>query len=66
MTVFEWVLVGNLFISLYLAYVVYDQKQELEDLGEIFGMQSEIIGRFIRKISAEKVAAGEWTHDETF
>ena len=66
MTVSEWVLIINLFIGLYLAYVTYKQGQDLEDLEEAFMMQSEIVGRFIRKIAAEKVASGEWTEHETF
>lgn len=66
MTVFEWILVVNLFISLYLAYTTYRQGQELEELEELFGMQAEVIGRFVRKIAAEKVASGEWTENETF
>jgi hypothetical protein len=66
MTIFEWILVGNLFITLYLAYVTYNTQKELEYLEELFGMQSEVIGRFVRKIADEKVAAGEWTEHETF
>jgi hypothetical protein len=66
MTIFEWILVGNLFITLYLAYVTYKTASDLEDLEEAFVMQAEIIGRFIRKIAAEKVEAGEWTEHETF
>ena len=66
MSIFEWVLVGNLFITLYLSYVVYETKRDVEDLEEAFLMQAEIIGRFIRKIAAEKVAAWEWTEHETF
>lgn len=66
MTIFEWLLVINLFIALYLAYTTWQTQRELEDLEEIFAMQSEIIGRFIRKIADEKVEAGEWTEHETF
>jgi beta-xylosidase len=66
MTIFEWILVVNLVLGLYLAYVTYKTASDLEDLEEAFVMQAEIIGRFIRKITAEKVEAGEWTEHETF
>jgi hypothetical protein len=66
MTIFEWILVANLVLGLYLAYVTYQLQQELDELGEIFGMQSEINARFMRKIVKEKLDSGEWTEHETF
>lgn len=66
MTMFEWILVINLFITLYLAYTNWSTQRQLEELEEIFAMQAEIIGRFIRKIANEKVESGEWTEHETF
>ena len=66
MTIIEWVLVVNLFISLYLAYRVYSTQSELEELEDLFEAQAEIIGRFINKIAKEKLDSGEWTPNETF
>lgn len=66
MTIFEWILIANLVLGLYLAYVTYQQGQELDELGELLGMQSEVYGRFMKKIIAERLASGEWTEHETF
>ena len=66
MTIFEWILIVNLVLGLYLAYVTYQQGQELDELGELLGMQSEVYGRFMKKIIAERLASGEWTEHETF
>jgi len=66
MTIFEWILVGNLVLGLYLAYVTYQLQQELDELGELLGMQAEVSARFMRKIVKEKLDSGEWTEHETF
>ena len=66
MTIFEWILIANLVLGLYIAYVTYQQGQELDELGELFVMQSEINARFMKKIVAEKLDSGEWTEHETF
>jgi hypothetical protein len=66
MAIFEWILIANLVLGLYIAYVTYQQGQELDELGELFVMQSEINARFMKKIVAEKLASGEWTEHETF
>ena len=66
MTIFEWILIGNLVLGLYLAYVTYQQGQELDELGELFGMQAEVSARFMKKIVKEKLDSGEWTEHETF
>lgn len=65
MNVFEWVLVVNLFISLYLSYVVYSLSRDLEDLDEILDRQFQIIGAFMNRVIKEKVDAGEWSPHET-
>lgn len=65
MTVFEWVLVGNLFISLYLTYVVWDTRRELEYFEHLLDEQVQIFGAFMRKVIKEKVDAGEWSLHET-
>ena len=66
MTIFEWILIANLVLGLYLAYVTYQQGQELDELGELFVMQSEVNARFMKKIVKEKLDSGEWTEHETF
>lgn len=66
MTIFEWILIGNLVLGLYLAYVTYQLQQELDELGELLGMQAEVSARFMRKIVKEKLDSGEWTEHETF
>ena len=35
MTIFEWILIANLVLGLYIAYVTYQQGQELDELGEL-------------------------------
>lgn len=66
MTIFEGVLIANLVLSLYLAYVTYKQGQDLDEITELFGMQAEISARFMKKIVKEKLDSGEWTEHETF
>lgn len=65
MTVFEWVLVGNLFITLYLTYVVWDTRRDIEYMEEVLEGQFNIIGAFMSKITKEKIDAGEWSPHET-
>lgn len=65
MTVFEWVLVGNLFVSLYLAYIVWDTSRDIEYMDEVLDRQFQIIGAFMGRITKEKVDAGEWSPHET-
>ena len=65
MTVFEWVLVGNLFMTLYLAYVVYDSNRDMFYLEEMLDEKFQIIGAFMNKVTREKVDAGEWSPHET-
>jgi uncharacterized membrane protein len=66
MTIFEGILIANLVLSLYLAYVTYKQGQDLDEITELFGMQAEISARFMKKIVKEKLDSGEWTEHETF
>jgi len=66
MTTFEGILIANLVLSLYLAYVTYKQGQDLDEITELFGMQAEISARFMKKIVKEKLDSGEWTEHETF
>lgn len=66
MTVFEWILIANLVLGLYLAYVTYKQGQDLDEITELFALQAELSGRFMKKIVKEKLDSGEWTEHETF
>ena len=66
MTIFEGILIANLVLSLYLAYVTYKQGQDLDEIAELFALQAELSGRFMKKIVKEKLDSGEWTEHETF
>lgn len=65
MTIFEGILIGNLFITLYLAYVTYRLQESLQMTDEMLSYVSEAFSRFLEKIAKEKIAKGEWTEDET-
>lgn len=65
MTIFEGILVVNLFITLYLSYVVYRLRHIMEEMDDEAEMNKEIMARFIVKIAKEKIDKGEWTENET-
>lgn len=63
---FDFIAAAVLAVCLYLAYAVYDLKQDIEDIEEQSQITLNILLKFIEKIADEKVKAGEWTEDETF
>lgn len=63
---FDFLAAGILLVCLYLAYALYDLKQDLEEIAEHSFITRAILLKFIEKIADEKVKAGEWSEEETF
>jgi hypothetical protein len=63
---FDFIAAAVLLVCTYLAYAIYDLKQDLEEIAEHTFVNRAILLKFIEKIADEKVKAGEWTEDETF
>lgn len=63
---FDFIAAAVLSVCLYLAYAVYNLKQDIEDIEEQSQITLNILLKFIEKIADDKVKAGEWTEDETF
>ena len=63
---FDFLAAAILIVCAYLAYAVYDLKQDLDEIAEHSFVTRAILLKFIEKIADEKVKTGEWSEDETF
>jgi hypothetical protein len=63
---FDFIATAILLVCLYLAYSVYELRQDLEEIAEHSFITRAILLKFIEKIADEKIKAGEWTEDESF
>jgi hypothetical protein len=63
--VFDLIAAAILAVCLYLAYAVYNLREDLEEIAEQSFVTRTILFKFIEKIADEKIEAGEWTEDET-